>query len=141
MRVDNKEPKITTLKCECEAQTVVVFLTCSGSANCGQIANRAAIKLTEQGVGNMYCLAGIGSHHQGMIESAKSADRIVVLDGCPTACAKKTTEHAGISVTDWICVTQNGIKKVHNFKIKEEEVELIVKQTKELLSKSLNTKK
>jgi uncharacterized metal-binding protein len=136
MNMHNSDPKSNTPKCECETQTVIVFLTCSGAANCGQIANQAAVKLDEEGVGKMYCLAGIGSHNQGMIESAKLADRIVVLDGCPTACAKKTTEHAGISVTDWICVTKVGIKKMHNFSIKAEEVELIVKQTKELLSKN-----
>lgn len=134
MNTKNLEQNSSSPKCDCEAQKLVVFFTCSGSANCGQIANQAAIKLTEQGVGHMYCLAGIGSHHEGMIEGAKSADRIVALDGCPTACARKTTEHAGIRVTDWICVTQNGIKKVHNFDIKPEEVELIVKKTKEVLS-------
>jgi uncharacterized metal-binding protein len=136
MNTQDSAPKSNSPKCDCEAQTVVVFLACSGSANCGQIANQAAIKLTEEGVGNMYCLAGIGAHHEGMIESAKSADRIVVLDGCPTACAQKTAEHAGLTVTDWICVSQKGIKKAHNFNIRPEEVELIVKQTKKLLTKS-----
>jgi uncharacterized metal-binding protein len=133
MITENKEPRPGAQKCTCEAETVVVFLTCSGSANCGQIANRATLKLTEEGVGRMYCLAGIGAHNQGMIESAKSADRIVVLDGCPTACGQKTAQHVGLAVTDWICVTQNGIKKVHNFDIKEEEVDLIVKKAKGML--------
>jgi uncharacterized metal-binding protein len=122
-------------KCDCELQTAVVLLTCSGSANCGQIANQATVQLTEEGIGKMYCLAGIGAHNQGMIESAKSADRIVVIDGCPTACGQKTAQHAGLTVTDWICVTQNGIKKAHNFKIKPEEIELIVNKTKDLISK------
>jgi uncharacterized metal-binding protein len=130
MDTQNTEQKSNSPKCDCEAQTIVVFFACSGSANCGQIANQVAIKLTEEELGNMYCLAGIGSHHEGMIESAKSADRIVVLDGCPTACAKKTTEHAGISVTDWIYVTKVGIKKVHNFNIKSEEIELVIQKTR-----------
>jgi uncharacterized metal-binding protein len=134
MIADNKEPTSNSPKCACEVQSIVVLLSCSGSANCGQIANQAAIKFTEEGVGRMYCLAGIGSHNQGMIESAKSADSIMVLDGCPTACARKTAQHAGLTVTDWVCVTRNGIKKAHNFNIKPEEVDLIVKQTKELLS-------
>ena len=72
MIAENQEPKSNSPECDCEAQTVVVFLACSGSANCGQIANHAAVKLTEEGVGNMYCLAGIGAHNEGMIESATS---------------------------------------------------------------------
>ncbi len=136
MIAEEKEHNINSPKCDCEIQSVAVLLTCSGSSNCGQIANQAAVKLTQEGIGRMYCLAGIGSHNQGMIESAKSADRIVVLDGCPTACAQKVALHAGLTVTDWVCVSQNGIEKVHNFDIKPAEVDLIVKHTKELLSKS-----
>jgi uncharacterized metal-binding protein len=132
----NSEQKPNSPKCDCESQTIVVFLSCSGSANCGQIANQAAVNLTREGAGNMYCLAGIGSHHEGMIESAKSADRIVVLDGCPTACAKKTTEHAGINVTDWICVTKMGITKADNYDIKPQEIELVMQKTRELLGKA-----
>jgi uncharacterized metal-binding protein len=135
MPADNKDLNSSSPRCDCEAQSTVVLLTCSGAANCGQIANQAVIKLTEEGIGKMYCLAGIGAHNQGMIESAKSADRILVIDGCPTACGQKTAQHAGLSVTEWICVTQNGIKKAHDFDIKPEEVELIVKKAKELLSK------
>lgn len=134
MIADNKNPNPNSPSCECQAQSIVL-LPCSGASNCGQITNHAAVKLTEAGVGKIYCLAGLGAHIEGMVESAKSADRIVALDGCPTACAKKTTEHAGIKVTDWICVTQEGIKKVHNFDIKPEEINLIINQTKELLSK------
>lgn len=137
MVAENKELKSNSPKCDCEAQTVVVLLTCSGSANCGQIANQATVKLTEEGVGRMYCLAGIGSHNQGMIESTKSADRIVVLDGCPTACAQKTAQHAGLTVTDWVCVTQNGVRKVHNFDIKPEEVDLIARRTRESLARPI----
>lgn len=135
MKTHNSEQKSNSPQCDCEAQTLVVFLTCSGSSNCGQIANQVAVQLTKEGVGKMYCLAGIGSHNEGMIEGAKSADRIVILDGCPTACGKKTAEHAGLVVTDWVCITQNGIKKAHNFDIKTAEVELIVNKAKELLSK------
>jgi uncharacterized metal-binding protein len=136
MNNQNSDPHSNTPKCDSEIEKVVVFLTCSGSSNCGQIANQASVQMDEEGAGKMYCIAGIGSHHEGMIESVKSADRVVVLDGCPIACAKKTIEHAGITVTDWVCVTQSGIKKAHNFNIKPEEVDRIVNLTRELLSKN-----
>ena len=89
----------------------------SGGSNCGQITNQVAIKLDEEGVGHIYCLAGIAAHIDGMVESAKGAKRIVALDGCQVACAKKAIEHAGLKVTDWICVTEEGIAKNHQFKL------------------------
>ena len=122
-----------TEECICKAEDII-FLPCSGGSNCGQIANQVAVKLTEEGVGNIYCLAGIGAHVDGMIESVKGAKRIVALDGCNVACAKKTIEHAGLSVTDWVCVTEEGINKDHQFKIADEEVDLIARRIKESLA-------
>jgi len=122
--------------CSCKAEDVVL-LPCSGGSNCGQIANQVAVKLTEEGVGRIYCLAGIGAHIQGMIESAGSATRIVALDGCSVACAKKTIEHAGLKVTDWVCVTEEGIEKNKNFSLREADVALIAQRTRESLGRRL----
>ncbi|MFH1032706.1 MAG: putative zinc-binding protein [Chloroflexota bacterium] len=125
-------------ECECRPEEIVL-LSCSGASNCGQITNQVAVKLTQEGRGKMYCLAGIGAHHDGMVESAKGAKRIVALDGCKTACAKNTTEHAGLNVTDWVCVTEAGIEKVHQFKITPDEVELVARRALASLAKPLRT--
>lgn len=122
-----------TLQCECTAEEVTL-LPCSGGSNCGQIANQVAVKLTEEGIGNIYCLAGLGAHIEGMIESARSAKRIVAIDGCSVACARKTIEHAGLKVTDWICVTEEGISKNHKFQLDPEEIDFIARRTKESLA-------
>ena len=66
-------------------------------------------------------MADIGAHIDGMVESARGAKRIVALDGCQVACAKKTIEHTGLTVTDWICVTGEGISKSHQFMMDFEE--------------------
>ena len=92
------------------------------------------------GVGRIYCLAGIGAHIDGMVESARGAKRIVALDGCQVACAKKTIEHAGLTVTDWICVTDEGINKSHNFLLEQADIEFIAQRTRELLSRPLEVK-
>jgi uncharacterized metal-binding protein len=113
----------------------MILFPCSGGSNCGQIANQVAVKLTEEDLGNIYCLAGIGAHIEGMIESVRSAKRIVALDDCSVACARKTIEHAGLTVTDWICVTDEGVVKNHQFKLAPEDIDLIVRKTKESLAK------
>jgi len=121
-------------ECLCQASEVVVF-PCSGGSNCGQIANQVAVDLTEDGVGTVFCLAGIGAHIPGMIESAKSAKRIVAIDGCSAACAKKTLEHAGLTITDYIDITQEGIAKNKNFKLSQQDILFIAKRAKQELAK------
>jgi uncharacterized metal-binding protein len=124
----------TDVTCECKAEEIIL-LPCSGGSNCGQITNHVAVKLDEEGVGRIYCLAGIGAHVDGMVESARGAKRIVALDGCQVACCRKTIEHAGLEVTDWICVTGEGVAKSHDFTLIPEEVELIARRVKESLAK------
>jgi len=123
-------------ECICKAEDVIL-LPCSGGSNCGQIANQAAVNLDIEGIGRIYCLAGIGAHIDGMVKSARGAKRIVALDGCQVACAKKAIKHAGLTLTDWICVTQEGINKSHEFIMDFEEIELIAQRTKESLAKPL----
>jgi len=122
-----------SLSCECTAEEIT-FLPCAGGSNCGQITNQVAVKLDEEGVGHIYCLAGIAAHVEGMVESARG---LVALDGCQVACAKKAIEHAGLKVTDWICVTEEGVAKNHQFKLALEDIDLIVRKTKESLATPL----
>ncbi len=126
----------TAVTCECKAE-YIIFLPCSGGSNCRQITNHVAVKLDEEGVGRIYCLAGIGAHVDGMVETARGVKRIVALDGCQVACAKKTIEHAGLKVTDWVCVTEEGVEKNHQFKLVPEEINLIARRTIESLAKPL----
>ena len=137
--VESKPQENAAFTCECSAEEIT-FLPCSGGSNCGQITNQVAVRLDEEGIGHIYCLAGIAAHIDGMVESAKGAKRLVALDGCQVACAKKTIEHAGLRVTDWICVTEEGIEKNHQFKLAPEDIDLIVQKIKESLARPIISK-
>lgn len=126
-------------ECTCKAEEVTI-LPCSGGSNCGQIANQAAVILDNLGIGRLYCLAGIAAHIDGMVESAKSARRLIALDGCNVACARKTIENAGLKVTDWICVTEEGISKSHKFLLEQADIELIAQKARESLARPYETK-
>ena len=88
---------------ECCAPTEILIFTCSGSSNVGQMANQAAVDLQQEGVGKMRCLAGIGGHVSGMIASAQAGKRL--------ACTKKTMEHVGLNLTDYVMITALGYEK------------------------------
>jgi len=112
-------------KCLCEPTGVLIF-PCSGGSNVGQIANEAAKDLTTLDHGKMYCLAGIGGHVGGLVESTKAAKRIVAIDGCPVACARKTLEHAGFKTDVHVVVTELGIQKVLGFMMDNDEIKRVV---------------
>ena len=82
--------------CCCGGNVKLIF-PCSGAADVGEIADRLGRKMTREGIGRMYCLAGIGGHVSGIVESTKSASEVVTIDGCPVSCATKALEHAGFA--------------------------------------------
>lgn len=111
-------------KCLCEPSEILIF-PCSGGSNVGQIANQAGVKLTREGMGRFFCLAGIGAHVSGMVESTKAGKMLVAIDGCPVACAKKTLEHAGFNIDEYVQVTDLEIEKNHNLNPLTQDVEKV----------------
>ena len=121
-------------KCLCEPNEILIF-SCSGSSNVGQIANQSSVNLAQTGVGRFFCLAGIGGHVSGMIESTKAGKVLVAIDGCPVACAKKTLEHAGFNIDEYIQITELGIEKNHNLNLNPSDVGKVVNQLAAQISK------
>jgi len=99
-------------KCSCVAgEEVRLVFPCSGGADVGELADRAARKLNEAGTAQMYCLAGIGGRVSGIVESTRAAGLRLVIDGCPLRCASRTLQEAGMAVDCQICVTDLGFTK------------------------------
>lgn len=96
--------------CECGAAPKFVF-ACSGAADVGEIADRAARKLSSEGKINMFCLAGIGGQVSGIVKSTEAADQIIAIDGCPLNCAQKTLEKAGFSNFEHVELHELGLSK------------------------------
>ncbi|WP_243359466.1 putative zinc-binding protein [Fundidesulfovibrio terrae] len=95
----------------CAKGDEVMILACSGGSNVGQLTNQAAVELTREGFGKMFCLAGIGGGLKGFVKSAQGTPRVVVLDGCPVGCAKAILEREEIPLKSYIVVTDLGIEK------------------------------
>jgi uncharacterized metal-binding protein len=121
-------------KCLCESDEILIF-SCAGSSNVGQIANQAAVRLAQEGVGRYFCLAGIGGHVSGMIESTKAGKMLIAIDGCSVGCAKKTLEHTGFNVDEYVQVTDLGIEKNHDLNILAPDVDKVAQRLKSQISK------
>ena len=96
--------------CACGPAPKLIF-TCSGSSDVGAIADQAARKLTKDGAGKMYCLAGIGARVSGIMATTASAAKILAIDGCPVNCARKTLELAGFKQIEHLSLSDIGLEK------------------------------
>jgi uncharacterized metal-binding protein len=98
---------------------------CSGSADVGEIADQVARKLRDAGYGKMSCLAGLGAHISGFVESAKNA-RNIAIDGCQVGCVTKIFAHHGIPVHSYV-LTEMGLIKGKT-KVTLKVIDKIIKQ-------------
>ncbi len=96
---------------ECLCGGSVLVFSCSGAADVGEIADKAARRLAAGGLAGMSCMAGIGGHVNGLVESAKGASRCLVIDGCPLDCGRRSFEEAGLVEFEHLRVTDLGIRK------------------------------
>jgi len=125
---------MTMNKCCCDAKSKLIY-SCSGAADTGEIADQISRKLTKEGYGKMTCLASVGAHISGFVESAKGADENIVIDGCSVACAKKILEHIGVAPAKSYVLTEMGVEKG-----KTPVTEKIVNAISNKIKKSLSPK-
>jgi uncharacterized metal-binding protein len=73
-----------------------------------------------------------------MIASAQAGKRLVGIDGCPVACTKKTMEHAGIALTDYVLITELGFEKApHTGAVNREAVQKVKEAVKSKIIKPI----
>jgi len=126
---------MTKEKCLCDVDEVLLF-SCSGGSNVGQIANEAAKKLADLGIGGMSCLAGISGNVSGFVQATRDVKKVVVIDGCPIHCARKTLENAECPITHHVVVTDVGIKKKFDFNLDARDIYKVINTVKEKLTVS-----
>lgn len=83
-------------KCSCSGSTDLMF-SCSGAADLAEIGDRAVRVLHKAGDAKMFCLAGIAGKVETIEVNTRGADRLLVVDGCDSDCAKKTMQLGGFS--------------------------------------------
>jgi uncharacterized metal-binding protein len=118
----------------CSNEGVKLIYACSGAADVGELADKVARKLRNDGFGRMTCLAGIGADISGFVESARGADENITIDGCPTKCAKKALERIGVKSTAYV-LSNVGFKKGES-PVTPEAVDSVVRLVKSVPPKT-----
>jgi len=116
----------------CSGSPNLIF-ACSGAADVGALSDRAARKLTCEGVGQMFCLAGIGGKVELIMQKTLAASQIFAIDGCGLDCVKKTLELAGIRNFRQLRITDLGMEKSKS-PVTEENINKVVSKGKEILA-------
>lgn len=120
----------------CQTDGNIMILSCSGGSNVGQLSNQAAIELTREGFGKMFCLAGIGGHLSGFVQSAKDIDVMVVIDGCQVGCAKAILKQVEIPLNNYVVITDLEIEKNKDFNLKAEDIAKVKNAVREIRYKT-----
>ncbi len=119
-------------QCACGTAPKLIF-SCSGGADVGALADQAGRKLTRDGCGRMFCLAGIGGRVSGIMKSTEAAAMVLAIDGCPLDCAKKCLEHAGFTTLKHLRLSDLGLEKGAS-EVSEANIALVATKAAELLA-------
>ncbi len=118
-------------KCSCSGSTDLMFC-CSGAADIAEIADRAVRALHKAGDAKMFCLAGIAGKVELIEVNTRGADRLLVVDGCDSDCAKKTMEMGGFAEFIHFRVSDLGLEKGKT-PVTDDRINLVAAKLRELL--------
>ena len=94
----------------CKGGPKLIF-ACSGAADVGEISDRAARKMNKEGVGKMFCMAGIGGRVSPIMKTTEAASEILAIDGCPLNCVKGSLVNAGFTEFKHLQLADLGMEK------------------------------
>ena len=123
-----------TQKCGCNGGPDLMFC-CSGAADTAEIADRAVRTLHREKEAKMYCLAGIAGGVELIVVNTQAANRMLVVDGCDSDCAKKTMEKNGFPDFTHFRVTDLGWEKGKT-PVTDERVAEAANRLRQLLSEA-----
>jgi uncharacterized metal-binding protein len=107
-----------------------VIVSCSGASNTGTTADRVARKLCvdDPDHNDLLCLAAFAIKKAPSIKKLQEADKIVIIEGCPSRCASEILKQGGFSSTLVVeMVADYGTKKTMTPICDETDVERISK--------------
>jgi uncharacterized metal-binding protein len=121
----------TKIWCADEEAPKLIF-SCSGAADVGAVADRAARTLTAEGAGRMFCLAGVGGRVSGIMKTTEAAADILAIDGCPLNCTRLCLEQAGFTDFKHLQLDELGLQKGQTA-VSDETIATVVNAAKALL--------
>ncbi|MFZ6008755.1 MAG: putative zinc-binding protein [Bacteroidota bacterium] len=102
--------------------------SCSGCSSAAQMANHIALRLDRNGAAEMSCIAGVGGNVKKLVRLAQSGRPIIVIDGCPLACAKACLKNHHLLPDAHIVLTDHGVDKKQHQDFDPHQAQVILQQ-------------
>lgn len=109
-----------------DKENLPLIYCCTGCSNTAQMANYVALQLDKRGVAEMSGSAGVAAGIPSLLKIARSGRPVIVLDGCPIACAKKSLAQHNITPDDYIQLSSYGVKKRYHTEVDLDKAEMII---------------
>ena len=117
--------------CSCRGSNDLMFC-CSGAADVAEIGDRAVRSINKAGAARMFCVAGIAAKVETIEVNTLAADRLIVVDGGDSDCAKKTMLAGGLPNFAHLRVTDLGFEKGKT-PVRDDRIALVAAKIRELL--------
>ncbi|NIC00161.1 putative zinc-binding protein [Halobacterium sp. R2-5] len=99
--------------------------SCSGCSSAAQMANDLAVRLDRERVAEMSCIAGVGGDVGPLVDTATSGRPMLVVDGCPLECARKSLEQHGVTPDRHVNLAKRGVPKEYHTDYDDEQAEAL----------------
>ena len=119
-------------------KNINLVFVCSGAADVGELTDRAARQIRQEGLGTMSCLASIAARDADITFNARIADHVLLIDGCPKACARRTFEAAELIRFAHFDLSEVGLQKGRS-PVTEENIQRVVDNAAKLLTGEIST--
>lgn len=105
-----------------------IVYSCSGCSSAAQMANYLAVQLDRKEIAEMSCIAGVGGNVRKLVQTAHSGRKIIVIDGCPLACAKACLNNHFIQPDVHIELTSFGVAKRQHEDFNKQQADEIMEE-------------
>lgn len=109
-----------------DKENLPLVYSCSGCSSAAQMANYVALQLDKRGVAEMSCSTGVAAGVSCLLKAARSGRAVIVLDGCPLACTKKSLAQHDITPDDYLQLGSYGVKKRYHIEFDMDKAEMII---------------
>ncbi|MBN1284323.1 MAG: putative zinc-binding protein [Anaerolineae bacterium] len=107
-----------------------LFVCFGGMSNVGALTGIASLEVVKQVGGEkaaVFCLAGLPTGAQTVLNKTRAARQIIAVDGCPLNCASKVVAQAGFTPDKIINLVEDcGVKKGPTFDYTDEDLQTAV---------------
>jgi uncharacterized metal-binding protein len=123
-------------KCSGSGFTDPIF-SCSGAVDIAEIGDRAVRTLHKAGDAKVFCVAGIVGKVELIEVNTRGADRILVVDGCESDCARKNDGIGGYTEFIHLRISDLWMGKGKT-PVTDERIAMVAAKLRELFGRQLD---